>query len=555
MKRPIALLLSLVLLLSLAPTALAASDTPFTDVEAGAYYYDAVIWAREAGVTSGTSATTFSPGALCTRSQVVTFLWNAAGKPAPTGETNPFSDVSSTDWFYHAVLWAVESGITTGTSATTFTPGKTCTSAEVITFLHRASGKPAPSGDSPLAAEYGSSWFFDAVAWADSHGLLTGVGAAFDPNNASPRSDIVTYLYRNAGSPAVTQPTSTPQPTAPADAFLRVNGDSVVFSALPEDAAQMEAALQSWRSSEKAVAALFIQALAVYASDPDTAFSMMDALVGGNGLSYYDEQLLSSRMDGKESYLPFSYFVGAVQSNDYTPNEPYTVTVKEQSNSRDEIGYIKLFIPSGGADTARPIQLRQENGGWYVHEYSSLLLDIRRPAEKPEEPRTPGSASFAFTTLPQTAADMQAMSELDFTDPYAVAAFTIVALAAFANDREATYAMLEVLNGPTDLNSADKSTLSRSLGYGYDYLIRSYFRGATPENGYTPSTPYALDLTENQSIRKEDGYIRIDAVSSGSTSVRNIQLRLAKDGNWYLWNYHDLLRSISLPAEEDPWAT
>ncbi|MBQ3878679.1 MAG: S-layer homology domain-containing protein, partial [Oscillospiraceae bacterium] len=110
------------------------------DVSSSAYYYDAVLWAVENGVTAGTSASTFSPDAACTRAQIVTFLWRAAGSPKTTGE-NPFTDVSSSNYAYDAILWAVENGVTAGTSASAFSPSAACTRGQIVTFLWRAQGK------------------------------------------------------------------------------------------------------------------------------------------------------------------------------------------------------------------------------------------------------------------------------------------------------------------------------------------------------------------------------------------------------------------------------
>lgn len=180
------------------PTTPGSTSTPFTDVPAGSYYHDAVLWALENGVTTGVTANQFQPNATCTRGQVVTFLWRAKGCPEPKTKSNPFRDVSPSSPFYKAILWAQENGITTGTDAAHFNPSGTCTSAHVVTFLWRANNRPAASGSSALANTYSGQYYTDAVAWADSTGLLTGTGAAFTPNQKSPRANIVTYLYRDA---------------------------------------------------------------------------------------------------------------------------------------------------------------------------------------------------------------------------------------------------------------------------------------------------------------------------------------------------------------------
>ena len=116
-------------------------EPTFDDVAEDAYYFDAVEWAVEEGITSGTSATTFSPNATCTRAQAVTFLWRAAGSPEPKSTEMPFEDVAADAYYYDAVLWAVENGITAGTSATTFSPNNDCTRAQIVTFLYRALSK------------------------------------------------------------------------------------------------------------------------------------------------------------------------------------------------------------------------------------------------------------------------------------------------------------------------------------------------------------------------------------------------------------------------------
>ena len=171
-------------------------STGFVDVPANAYYADAVEWAVSKGITSGTSATTFSPDMSCTRAQMVTFLWRAAGSPAPKSTVNPFVDIQSGAYYYDAVLWAVEQGITSGTSATTFAPDATVTRGQTVTFLYRAAGSPAVTGGS-FADVAADAYYADAVAWAVSENITAGTGnGLFAPDTACTRAQIVTFLYR-----------------------------------------------------------------------------------------------------------------------------------------------------------------------------------------------------------------------------------------------------------------------------------------------------------------------------------------------------------------------
>ena len=168
----------------------------FRDVKQSAYYYDAVKWAVEKGITEGTSATTFSPNVSCTRAQMVTFLWRAAGSPVPKSTNNPFKDISSTDYFYNAVLWAVENDITTGTGADTFSPTAKVNRAQTVTFLYRVAGSPA-SGSSSFSDVPESAYFAKAVAWADANDITNGTSnVKFSPNADCTRGQIVTLLYR-----------------------------------------------------------------------------------------------------------------------------------------------------------------------------------------------------------------------------------------------------------------------------------------------------------------------------------------------------------------------
>lgn len=166
----------------------------FTDVKAGDYFAEAVQWAVDAGVTSGTSATTFSPEQTCTRGQVVTFLWRMYGMEAADME-NPFQDMDQQDYFYQAALWAYENGITSGTSATTFSPDQTCSRGEIVTFLWRAAGKPEAAQSMAFTDVAEGSYCYDAVRWAAQEGIATGSGS-FNPGSAANRAQTVTFLFR-----------------------------------------------------------------------------------------------------------------------------------------------------------------------------------------------------------------------------------------------------------------------------------------------------------------------------------------------------------------------
>ena len=210
-KRLLALTLTLIMVLGLAIPASAAS---FTDVAPGAWYEEAVNWAVENGITTGMGNGLFAPNNTCTRGQVVTFLWRSQGEPAPAGSNNPFSDVKEGDYFYEAVLWAVENGITTGLSATEFGPNSPCNRAQVVTFLWRTMGKPAPEDPTnPFGDVAEGVYYFDAVLWAVEKGITTGMGdGIFAPNNACNRGQIVCFLYRTPSEDGEPAPDPEPEP-------------------------------------------------------------------------------------------------------------------------------------------------------------------------------------------------------------------------------------------------------------------------------------------------------------------------------------------------------
>ena len=180
-------------------TVAGTTDMPFVDVASGAYYEDAVLWAVNNGVTAGTDETHFSPNVVCTRAQVISFLWRQAGRPTPDTRENPFKDVSGEDYYYKAVLWAVEQGITAGTDESHFSPNGTCTRAQVVSFLYRAAGKPAASGANPFGDVTAADYYYDAVLWAVNNGITAGTDAShFSPGAGCTRAQVVSFLYRAA---------------------------------------------------------------------------------------------------------------------------------------------------------------------------------------------------------------------------------------------------------------------------------------------------------------------------------------------------------------------
>ena len=171
----------------------------FDDVKPGAFYFDAVQWAVKNGITNGTGKSTFSPNDVCSRYQIVMFLWRAAGQPEAKAAVS-FADVKPGDIFYEAVQWAVERGITKGTSSTSFSPYAPCTRGQIVTFLYRSAGSPKVSGACDFSDVSAGSFCRDAVIWASSEGITNGTSAGrFSPNEGCTRAQVVTFLYRASG--------------------------------------------------------------------------------------------------------------------------------------------------------------------------------------------------------------------------------------------------------------------------------------------------------------------------------------------------------------------
>ena len=175
----------------------ALQPSVFTDVKEGAYYVDAVNWAVNKKVTSGKTETTFAPNDSCTRAQAVTFLWRAAGSPEPTASEMTFTDVKADAYYYKAVLWAVENKITSGMSDTLFAPDATCSRSQIVTFLYRMQNSPESKAENPFTDVKADAYYANAVLWAVENGVTTGASATtFDPAGDCTRGQIVTFLYR-----------------------------------------------------------------------------------------------------------------------------------------------------------------------------------------------------------------------------------------------------------------------------------------------------------------------------------------------------------------------
>lgn len=175
------------------------TEMPFLDVVPGSYSWDAIHWADVHDITKGKTTTSFAPGDTCTRAQAVTFLWRAAGSPEPVAKTTDFTDVEAGRYYYKALLWAVENNIVKGVTATTFQPDAKCSRAQIVTFLWRANGSPKVQADNPFTDVKADRYYADAVLWATKAGITNGVTATtFQPDAKCSRAQVVTFLFRNS---------------------------------------------------------------------------------------------------------------------------------------------------------------------------------------------------------------------------------------------------------------------------------------------------------------------------------------------------------------------
>ncbi len=205
MKKGISIVLALVLVTGCLAGSVCAAGASFTDVKESDYFYNPVQWAVENGVTSGMGDNRFGPLHPCTRGQVVTFLWRAAGSPSPSSDSNPFVDVGTDDYFYTPVLWAVENGITAGVGANRFGPNQTCTRAQIVTFLWKSQNAPEPSNPNAGFSDVDvSAYYAESVAWAVENSVTAGMGNnQFAPEATCTRGQVMTFLYKTANPDAV----------------------------------------------------------------------------------------------------------------------------------------------------------------------------------------------------------------------------------------------------------------------------------------------------------------------------------------------------------------
>ena len=186
-------------------------NNPFLDVNESHFFHESVLWALENGITNGIDATHFGPMGVCNRAQVVTFLWRAAGSPEPVTTAHPFTDVAPGSFYEKAVLWALEMGITNGLTADTFGPSAVCNRAQVVTFLWRANGSRTPGlAENPFTDVAAGSFYENAVLWALENGVTTGASdTTFNPNGQCLRAQVVTFLYR---ADQIPEPEPEPEP-------------------------------------------------------------------------------------------------------------------------------------------------------------------------------------------------------------------------------------------------------------------------------------------------------------------------------------------------------
>ncbi len=175
-----------------------AMGARFNDVSSSAYYYEAVNWAVDTGITTGASSASFAPNQTCTRAQMVSFLWRAVGKPKPKAGTKAFSDVSPSAYYYDAVMWAAGSGITMGAADGRFDPDGYCTRAQAVSLIHRMLGEPEPAANSVFSDVSSGAYYYNAVMWASGEGITRGVSKnRFSPDTVCTRAEIITFLYRS----------------------------------------------------------------------------------------------------------------------------------------------------------------------------------------------------------------------------------------------------------------------------------------------------------------------------------------------------------------------
>lgn len=341
--------------------------------------------------------------------------------------------------------------------------------------------------------------------------------------------------------------------------------EDVVFNELPKNLDELMKIEGSDLKNPYKAAAFVIVALDVLANDKEAGKLMLEYLNGPEELTNVQLQPLEYALKGKE-YITKSYFKGTTPDNNYTPTKPYTIHVEEDGNSKNEEGYITLYVTSSGADSPRPIKLRKRGDMWYFWTIRQLTMSIRNPkagdkwANKPEgegitdELETSyKTEEFTFNNPPTNVAQLMLLPESMLDTPQKTVALTMLALLVHETNPEVCFDMLDTLNGPNPMNPNTKAFINDRLK-NKEYIVKSFFEGATPENGYVPTTPLTIKITSDKYSFVEDNYATLKVKSSGDDEASPMKLRLKPSTNQWFIQDINCLREIRVPVEADPWA-
>lgn len=314
-------------------------------------------------------------------------------------------------------------------------------------------------------------------------------------------------------------------------------------------------------TDEYKAAAAVVMALSLYENDPDLALEIIEYLMGPESVSNLDKSFIRDQF-GQYPYVIRSYFEGACPENDYTPAS-WTLEITENAYSRVNENYVVLHVSCGGADSPRSVTLRKQlsTGCWYVNAYKGLLSGVEMPAEADVWNGHPGSSPASFNdkllstekikdgkkvSAGSVPSKLEDYMTIDITDEYKAAAAAVMALSLYETDDKLAYEILDYLLGPESLSVMNKNFIRDQLRQ-YPYNMRSYFEGATPENGYEPAH-CTLTVTENSYSRTTENYVVLYVTSGGADTPRSIKLRKQlSTGCWFVDSFNGLLAGVKDP--------